>query len=328
MAWKRILIFAFAIVLVLLVINTFGFFQVIGALSRANIFLVLIAALIQLGILGLQSARLRVLSHDKGYISYRKVLRTALSGAAVSLMTPFAMIGGEPLKMYMLRTNIGSSKSSAVVAIDGLMEIIASIFVIFVVVVLFIGTIPSNFFMFFVLFLIAIGLILGTMLKILFTPRWLNKIIGWIVKKVEKSQNNKVDYPALFQEAFASIINNRRKLAGVFCISSSVKVLEMLRLWLVFAAIGISLPMNVAVVGWAIMVVLLFVPILPGSLAILEFGATSAFILLGIAPAIAISAVLVDRFLSFWLVLFIGFGALSYARKLGELPFAKKELKK
>ncbi|MEM7813686.1 MAG: lysylphosphatidylglycerol synthase domain-containing protein, partial [Candidatus Aenigmatarchaeota archaeon] len=104
---KRLLLLGAGIILTFFVVNLFGLAEVAAALARANPAFVAGAAGLQLAALTLYAARLRAIGG--GFISFAKALRVTLAGGFVSLITPIAKIGGEPLKMYMIRDNYGGS---------------------------------------------------------------------------------------------------------------------------------------------------------------------------------------------------------------------------
>ena len=97
-------------------------------------------------------------------------------------------------------------------------------------------------------------------------------------------------------------------------------MLEFLVLWLAFSSIGSVLAWREVIVLWCIIVVFLFIPWLPGSLGLVEFGAASTLVVLGFSGSTAASGILISRLISFWLVLFVGLVALYYSKKKGELP--------
>ena len=58
---------------------------------------------------------------------------------------------------------------------------------------------------------------------------------------------------------------------------------------------------------------LFLVPWLPGNLGLIEFGTAGALTLLGVTGTAAAGGVLLDRFISFWLVLVIGLAFASHS---------------
>ena len=318
---KRMALFGVGIALIFAVINSFGLEQTAAALVRTNLGLLGLAAVLELAIIFLFILRLKVLVSGRGYVSFSQMFRISMSGMFISMITPLAKLGGEPLKMYMMRGNVGSHNASAAVAIESLMELLSSLLMIFLVAALLFSQIPPAFVTSLVIFLVVIGFVMGLLLKIFFTPHWLHKIVNWLsVKMARLVEAEKKDYAKVFSTAFYDMIRNKRRVYLTFLLSIGMKLLEMLRLWIVFLALGIFLPFSFAVIIWAIILILMFIPWLPGSLGLVEFGGISAIIAFGVSPAGAASTVVLERLVSFWLPLAIGLVAFTAAKRRGELP--------
>ncbi|MDI6721302.1 MAG: flippase-like domain-containing protein [Candidatus Aenigmarchaeota archaeon] len=123
-----------------------------------------------------------------------------------------------------------------------------------------------------------------------------------------------------FENSFRLVLEDKRLMSKGLEISFMIKLLELLRIWVVFSAIGISLPWKTVLIIWSFTLMLLMVPWLPGSLGLFEFGTSSAFILLGIAAPQAAGGVILDRFVSFWFVIFFSLAIIWISKKrLGEI---------
>ena len=321
MTLKRIGIFAVGIALIFLVLNNFGIYQTAVALAHANVGWIFAAVLLQAGIIFFFILRLKILVGGKGYVSFGQMFRVSMSGMFISMITPLAKLGGEPLKMYMLRGNVGSHNASAAVAIESLMELLSSLFMVFVVAVIFFHDIPPAFITSLVVFLIVVGFAMGLLMKIFLTPHWLKRMVNWLATRMAKLvEAEKKDYAHMFSTAFYSLLQNKRRVFAAFLLSIGMKIFEMLRLWVIFFALGVFLPFNFAVIIWAIILILMFIPWLPGSLGLVEFGGISAIIALGVAPSLGASSFILERLVSFWLPLAIGLVAFTIAKRRGELP--------
>lgn len=321
MAYKRIAFFLAGLVLVLVVLSYFGLAEIAATLVTTRIDVLLLLIILELAALGMLVLRLKILAYGKGYLPFSRATRVTFSGMFVSMITPMAKIGGEPLKIYMLRNNLGNSNASAVVAIDSFIEVVSSVLVVLAVSLIFFSQLPSAVLSYFFVFLVVSALLIGVLMKILLTPKWLRRIINWFLDRIAHMQDAKrKDYANMFYKSFNSILNDRGVIFGAFAVAIFTKMIEIIKLWLVFFALSSYLPFREAVVVWTIVLVLLFVPWLPGSLGLVEFGAASAFVAFGIAPNIAGSAVVIDRFVSLWLPLFVGLAALTIAKRRGELP--------
>lgn len=321
MKFKHIGFFVIGVALILLVLNNFGIAQTITAIENANISWLLVAVLLQLCFIGLFILRLKLLVGNRGYVSFSQMFRVSMSGMFVSMITPLAKLGGEPLKMHMLQGNVGSHNASAAVAIESLVELFSTLFLIFVVSILFFGSIPPAFITTFMIFLIVVAFAMGLLLKIFLTPRWLKKIVNWLeVRMAHLVEAEKKDYANMFSDAFYDMISNKGRVYGAFLISVAMKIIEMLRLLVIFLALGVLIPFQYVVIIWAVILILMFIPWLPGSLGLVEFGGISVIIAFGVASSLAASSLVLDRLMSFWLPLAIGFVAFSAAKKRGELP--------
>ena len=321
MKLKQAGFFVIGIVLILLVINNFGLAETVSAIEHANLGWLLVAVLLQFCFIGFFILRLKVLVNDKGYISLPHMFRISMSGMFVSMVTPLAKLGGEPLKMYMLQGNVGNHNASASVAIESLVELFSSLLVIFAVAALLFGSIPPAFTTTLLIFLVVVGFAMGLLLKIFLTPHWLRKLVSWLATRMAHMlEAEPKEYADMFSEAFYEMIRSKKRVWGAFILSIGMKILEMARLWAVFLALGVLLPFQYVVIIWAIILVLMFIPWLPGSLGLVEFGGISVIISFGVTSPIAASSLVLDRLMSFWLPLVIGLFAFSAAKKRGELP--------
>ena len=109
-----------------------------------------------------------------------------------------------------------------------------------------------------------------------------------------------------FYRGVSNISKNKRLLAANFLISLLIWALVIIRIKLVLLSLGSeqsALIVNVVAVG---SVFAGFIPLLPGGLGITEVTMGGLFIALGIERDVAASAVLVDRFISYWLMVIVG----------------------
>ncbi|HLC67543.1 MAG TPA: flippase-like domain-containing protein [archaeon] len=315
---KRLLLFIAGIMLVLLVVSFFGFEEVIGALVHANP--LYIAAALGLQFVGLLLLGLRQKVLGGGKASLRKSFRVAMSGNFVNLIMPGPAIGGETLKAYMLRSTYGRGKAIAVIAVDDFIEILGTLLVVFFAVVFFAPMVAPGLKTVFAAFILIVILIMTGILKVLLTPKWLKRVVHWVIKRISKYQHiNEKDYASMFYRAFRVLLKKKIILSKALALTLSIKIIEFAVLYLSFASLGVSLPLREIVVLWSIIVVFLFIPWLPGSLGLVEFGAASTLVSLGLASTTAASGMLINRAISLWFVLFVGAVAIYHARTKGEL---------
>ncbi len=301
------LLFLVGIVLIGGVMAYFGFNEVLTVMSSADIYYIVIALLLQLGMLLLLAVRFVLISKRYKRVGFWDAFKISMAGTAISLITPIARVGGEPLKIYLLKKKIGGSKASAVVAVDTLSELASSFLVLLFVFIAFFSDIPGSILPSFLVFFVVVAVVLIVMVKMLLSPDLLRRIINWGSQKVSKyTKVDKKDYALLFYKAFRHLLQDEKVVFSALLVSFVAKVLEFARMWFVFAALGVLLPLDVVIIVWAVILVLYLVPWLPGSLGLVEFFGAGAFVLFGIASGVAAGGLIIDRFISFWFVLVIG----------------------
>ena len=321
MALKRIIVFAAGIALALFVVSLFGLHETIAALLRTRLDVFLVCVALQLASVALIVLRIKILARSRGYLSYSYATRLTLSGVFVSMITPFAKLGGEPLKMYMLGKNIGKYNASAAIAVESLVELLSSFVVMLVVTLVFFSSIPADFISLFIAVLAVLSVGIALFAKLISSPHWLHGIGRWAIKKLERFYSfGDKDHMSMFSNSMAVMWKRKSVVYGAFSVSVLSKIIEIARFWFVFLALGVALPFTTAVVVWTILLVIVFIPWLPGSLGLVEFSGISALIVMGVPQSAAASIMILDRFLSLWLTLLIGMAALSWAKRRNELP--------
>ena len=305
-------LFAIGIVLIALVLSFFGLREVAGVVSTTSLEPLVLAAVLQIVILFLLAFRLMLIAGKYKRLGLPEAFRISMSGMAISMLTPIAKIGGEPLKIYQLKRRMNTPKATAVIAVDTLAELAISLFAVFVIFLIFLNDVPVVIFHSFIVFLVVIAVIIVALLKLFLNPRLTAGIIRWTTRRISRFiRVEKKDYAKLFYSAFRMLIRDKKIMASIFGVSFVIKLIEFARMWLVFAAIGIFLPAQIVMIIWAVVLVLLFVPWLPGSLGLVEFFGTGALIFFGLTSGTAAAGMLIDRFISFWMVLVLGLAILT-----------------
>ena len=311
-----VILLAAGIAATVLIAGYFGFSDIIAVVQGANINYIALAVLMQMATLAMMALRLKVISKPKGNIGMVHAFRVTISGMAMNLLTPVAKIGGEPLKVYLLKKKLGASESSAIVSIDTITEIISSFLTVLLIFFMFIKFLPAALFIYFVVFFVVAIAFIAFTFKLFTDVSWLNKTVGWFIRKISRYRKvDEMDYAKIFHGVFMGLIRNRRLMVQALSMSFAMKILEFARMWLVFLALGTVLPFDVVLIIWAVLLILSMIPWLPGGLGLVEFGGISVFILFGIQNGVAASGVLIDRFISFWLILIMGLAIWSMRKE-------------
>jgi uncharacterized protein (TIRG00374 family) len=301
---KRITLFIVSILLVLLTINFFGVEQVFSIILKSNASLLTFALVLQVVIMFLYAVRYKIITSKYKHISLKDALYISTLGNFISSLTPVAKIGGQPLMIYMTKKKIGNEKASAVVITDTIIDNLTSIVMVIAILILFFAIIPlTMLFPFLIFIFVALGIIFGFM-KLFLSKTALSRVFGWFARRLGKGRNiNTIFHVSSFEHCFKMVLEDRILMSIGMFVSMLIKALEVVRIWIVFAAIGIALSVSTLWIIWAFMLMILLVPWLPGHLGLYEFGVSSGFIMLGVASSEAAAGVLLDRFVSFWFVI-------------------------
>lgn len=318
---KRFLLFLFSILVALLTISLFGIGEVVRVVSTSNISLLLVAVGCQLAIIFLYAARFKVMSSKYKTISFKDALYISTVGNFINSITPIARIGGQPLMIYFTKPKIGNAKSSAIVLMDTMIDFIPSTVLVIVVLVLFHSIIPYQLLLPLVAFAAITGFLLVAFMKLFLSKDVLARLLDWFIEKIRRFRKlDRIFHAHIFEKSFRLILEDRKLMTKGGGISFLIRFFELLRIWVVFLAIGITLSPATVLIIWAFMILLLSIPWLPGHLGLFEFGASSAFIVLGLAASQAAGGVLLDRFVSFWFVIAFSLAVIWLSRqRLGEI---------
>lgn len=298
---------AAGVALIIVILGFFGIAEVASLLAAARIELVLLAVALQVVMLLMLTWRMKVLASGQGWLGWRHAFRAVNAGLVVNFLTPIAKIGGEPVKVLMLRQNFGTSKATAIVTMDTLVELFSAFVTVLVIFLFFFNRLPADFALWIGVFLVAVVAAFAALGKIISSPLLIKRIVSWFVRKSAKHKRiEKKDYAALFYDSFKRLFKDKPLMTKVLGISFAMKLLEFARMWLAFLALGFVAPLDVVIIAWAVMLVLFMIPWLPGSLGLVEFGIAAVFVAFAVPQAIAAGGVLLDRFISFWFVLIFG----------------------
>ncbi len=318
---KRILVFLFSILLALLTISLFGIGDVAFVVANSNISLLAFAAACQTVIMLLYAARFRLVSSKYKKLSFKDALYISTVGNFVSMVTPIARIGGQPLMIYLTKPKIGNAKSSAIVLMDTMIDFIPSTVLVMAILLLFYGRIPYQLLLPLVVFAIITGIMLAGFMKLFLSKDVLARLLDWFIERIRRFRKlDRIFHAHIFEKSFRHVLADKKIMSAGMGVSFMIKFFELLRIWIIFSAIGIFLSPVTVLIIWAVMILLLTIPWLPGSLGLFEFGASSAFIVLGLAASQAAGGVLLDRFVSFWFVIAFSLAVIWLSRqRLGEI---------
>jgi uncharacterized protein (TIRG00374 family) len=259
-------------------------------------------------------------SQNSHKISFIKVLRAKLAGFAVSYITPSILVGGEPVRAYMIKEEAGCDweKSFASVIIDQAIYFF-TMFLFMVAGFLFLAdhfALPTSIFYgfgiiilssFFILYLFYFRLIKknsdghGFFIFIIKTIR-LDKI-KFVKKKEENIERTEKMIASFFKKENVAFIK-------AFALAILEVLLYLITIWIIILYLGQTIDFAYSAAIFFILTLANFVPI-PGSLGSFEASLTFIFNLLDLGKSNGFSFSLIFRSINIALV-FIGLFSLIY----------------
>ena len=276
--------------------------------------------LIAVAIIG--SLRWKLILESQGVydVSFLKVLRAKLAGFMVSYLTPSVLVGGEPVRAYMIkeRSNCGWEKSFASVAIDQAIYFL-TIFLFMIIGFLFLVGYSSPP----VEILCGFGALIVFVLftSYIFYSKTLNRNSGedgFFMFFIKTIRLDKIK----FIKAIEKNIDTTEKIVacffkkerGVFLKAFALSILEILLylavIWIIIFYLNPIIKITQATSIFSLLTLANFIPI-PGSLGSFEMTLTFIFDFFGFGKSNGFSFSLIYRIINIAIV-FLGFSTLIY----------------
>jgi uncharacterized protein (TIRG00374 family) len=292
------------------------FFRITGKISvRWIIFLIAL----QFTIMFLMSLKWYVVVRRYA-VSFRNVFYTSLIGFMVNAMTPVSQAGGEPVRAYVISRidKIKMEKAFATVLVDlflGVIPILLLNLTAIVLVFKYSADIRIAWLLvllgLFILALIMSSLSVLTSrepsLKLLHGLLGVFKRIRFLERHVKRVESHVDELFASFHRSIKDTMTDVTTLSVGVLISILVWALSLLRVYLIFIALGVPVKFEIIIMVYAVLVTVSVLPLLPGALGMWEWVGTGMFTFFGIPLAAAAAVTVVDRLLFYWLPLTTGF---------------------
>ena len=308
-------------VIVLVLIIMMGGEGVLRRLFSIRLIPFLAALAAQASYILLWSLRWGLILRAQGHQIPRDIVAITLSGVFFNNITPVSKTGGEPVRGYLMGKATGSSFEEGLVSVvvdrtfDMAPFVVICLFTFLSIMVL---NLSDNVF---ILVLVLLGLISSLLLTIVLVSALVRETAGLRIvlfvlgkfepligrfKPVEEVRVRVEEALGRFYRGVSNISRNKKLLGANFLISLLIWLLVVIRIKMVLLSLGSNqsiLIVNAVAVG---SVFAGFVPLLPGGLGVTEVTMGGLFIALGVGRDVAASAVLVDRFISYWLMVIVG----------------------
>ncbi|MBU7047669.1 MAG: flippase-like domain-containing protein [Theionarchaea archaeon] len=314
---RPFLLLAAGILIVLVMVYIVGIREVLEVLSQANPLIFAAAVVCEFVAVFLGSLKWKTLLSAFGPVSMKNAVKGILIGIFFNNVTPVARTGGEPFRAYFMEKKEGISfgDSFAAVALDRIIDSVPFITIISISIVYFVLLLNlSTEILIVIIFALILNVIalflvlyfsfnLEAARKLVFSFMMFVARFSSRLEKYEKSINDVVEQ---YHRAIKTIAARKRNLCYCLVVSFGFWSFTILRGYLVVLALGYEVDFMVIVVVQMVGILVGAIPLLPGGL-----GSTDGIMMLlyysfQFPAALAVTASLVDRFISFWIMTAVG----------------------
>ncbi len=246
-------------------------------------------------------------------ISTSELFKNLVIGLAINNLTPVAKLGGEPVRIYILKKKNGIpvEKGTATVLADLTLELVTSSVLVLVSIVFIMIFINPPVWLSMILFVFSLMTLMALfwVFDIYSGLGIINKIILWVTEKIKRItplRGRIIKGYKKFQKCFREIMKNRNLLIKTTLYGFTMKFFDILKFFLIFYALGFEINLVQIVIALGMGIVLMSIPATPGNLGIFEGGMIAAFVLIGIPIDISAAAIFLERIVSFWLITITG----------------------
>lgn len=309
--YKRFTLFLLSIVFIAGILYYVGFDETVGVMLRIQPAYFLLLLALQLFTMCLSAVKWRlILRHVK--VSFKNLLAATFVGYFINNITPIGLAGGEPVKAYLLskKERIAPEKAFSSVVVDLFLEIIPIFLLSSVAIFLIISNgISIEIAMVIIAASLVLLLLFILSLTLAINKEYSLKIIGvllcslsrlpYMKDRADKLQSEVEEIYGKFNKAMKEQMLDNYILFFGTCISVTVWCLRLLRVYIIFLAIGIKIPLSTLIIVQAFAIVVTFIPISPGALGIWEGTNIALFVLLGgpvgVTAVKATTVTMIDR---------------------------------
>ena len=323
---KKSLIFISVSIAILIVMLYFvGIDRIITILKRANVYLIVLAVVVQIVTYFLYTLRWNIINDAADIkISFKNLLPIVMVGLAVNNITPSGRGGGEPVRAYILskQYNYRIKDTFATVVTDRVLDtfpfLVLAVITIFSMVIYF----KVALWLVIVMILAVIGIIglLAVIVYMSVNISFGSRVEGWIVNLVSKFRKKDLDkvekrvheFISGFQDNMKILISNKKVLYYTVPLSFLIWIFEILRVYIVFSAFGTSLSFVVISEVFIVASLVGMIPLLPGGLGAVDGLMAFLYSKAGIALSLTAPITIIERLISFWMATFIGLIIIPY----------------
>ena len=317
---KKVLIFLlFGLVIMAVMLYFIGIDEVIEALKLSNLWLVLLAIVIQIFTYFLYTWRWNIINKTANMdLEIKKSLPMVLVSLAVNNITPSGRGGGEPVRAYLLAKegHFKFEDTFATVIADRALDtfpfVILAILTIIGIILTFSLDIKLIAFLVICVTLITAAVIL--LIYVCINEAFGVKLTSWIIKIVrrlykkfnEGTEQRIIEAVKVFQARMNALLRDRTILYHALPLSFVIWIFEILRVYVVFLAFGANVSPIIIGEVFILASFVGMIPLLPGGLGAVDGIMILFYATAGITASISAAATVVERLISFWMTTFVG----------------------
>ena len=296
-----------------------GIDEVIEALKLSNLWLVLLAIVIQIFTYFLYTWRWNIINKTANMdLGIKKSLPMVLVCLAVNNITPSGRGGGEPVRAYLLAKegHFKFEDTFATVIADRALDtfpfVILAILTIIGIILTFSLDIKLIAFLVICVTLITAAVIL--LIYVCINEAFGVKLTSWIIKIVrrlykkfnEGTEQRIIEAVKVFQARMNALLRDRTILYHALPLSFVIWIFEILRVYVVFLAFGANVSPIIIGEVFILASFVGMIPLLPGGLGAVDGIMILFYATAGITASISAAATVVERLISFWMTTFVG----------------------
>ncbi len=331
---KRATLFLISAILLAALLYSLDWERFAEVAGRVSIKWLLMLLGLQAAIMLLNTCRWYVLVRGYG-VSFLNSLWASLICLMVNNLTPMSMVGGEPVRAYVLARidRIKAETAFATVLVDLFLGVMPVVFIDLVAISL---VIMHSLDLRYAWFLALVGAstlgLLAVSASILMRRERSMRLLKALIAIFGRSRPLKAHVERLesridllfanFHGGMEVAVADKAALLLASLGSAAVWALTYLRVYMIFLALGVPVSPDVVIIVYSMLVMVSVLPLLPGALGMWEWAGIGMFALFGIGAEEAAAAVMLDRMLFYWIPILTGAASAIHvglsARKLVE----------
>lgn len=293
-------------IILMIAIFTIFWNSLILTFSNIELKFIIIAIIFYFASILLWAERWKIFIGEEN-LTVKEIFPVLIAGIAVNNITPFARIGGEPVRAYILKikAKIKFTKGMASALSELVSEFLSQILIVLISLPILIFSVQTTTWILASFGFFAFVYLLGGLLIIGIQDELkIKRLFIWLSYKfrrfsIMRARISKKFFS--FQSALKTNLSNTSNLKRSFILSLGMKVLEALKIYAIFLALRYEITLLMCFVILSVAIIISVIPATPGSMGVMEGGLISFLILSGIPHGVAAAFVLIDRIITFWL---------------------------